>query len=522
MPGRHCAHRHAGLALFAALLVGGCATAPPPTPPAPAPSDAALVEEANALLRAGCYRCLLQARSLFQDLMEMPAPSPAVREGLFQATLLVALREREMGLPRLGQFDTAVELAASPEAPPEWALMLEVAQAAAFQVYGLPKSVEDANTQRNIDNFQARDEWNERLREHVPTDPLAAYLYLGLNCRRAWWFEQPPELTEVLETHDDHLYARYRRARCDGGQVELSVLTSLEPRFTEMEFFLGQWAVRQDPALAEFHYGRAWDDWPVWPGPALALGDLAFAAEDFELSLQRYDDTLGLVPDLRDALLGKARALSYLQRPTEAIPLLDRLLELGQWYLGDIYFWRAFNRFALDDLAPARADIEDAKRFRTDANIFTLSGEIAFEEDRLDYARQEFEAALDHDSTACDAAFHLGRVHAVEQRWPDTGTVFDHASGCYVVRARQYEAALAQLRDDPTVSEARKNRLAPRHENRVETARHRAASSAYNASLGYYNDGQLEDAFRQATRSAAHPEFRERAARMIGLIDGRR
>ncbi len=427
-----------------------------------------------------------------------------------------------MGLPRLGQFDTPAALATSPGAPSEWMLLVEVAEAVSYQVYGLPKSVADANTQRNVGNFQARDSWNEQLREHVPSDPLAAYLYLSLNCRRAWWFEQPPELTEVLQAHDDHLYVRYRRARCDGGQVELSVLATLEPRFTEMEFFLGQWAVRQDPALAEFHYGRAWDDWQIWPGPALGLGDLALAAEDFELSLQRYDETLGLVPELRDAMLGKARALSYLQRPAEAIPLLDRLLELGQWYLDDIYFWRAFNHFALNQLGPARSDIEEAKSFRADANVFTLSGEIAFDEDRLAYARTEFEAALAQNQAACDAAFHLGRVHAVEQRWPDTGTVFDQASGCFVVRAAQYEAALAQLLDDQTASAARKSRLAPRHENRIETARHRAASSAYNASLGYYNDGQLENALQQATRAAGHPEFMERAVRMIGLIDGRR
>ena len=223
--------------ILAGVLVSGCASTPPATPPAPAPTDAELVAEANALLRAGCYRCLLQARSLFQDLTDMPAASAEARAGFFRASLLVGLREREMGLPRLGQFDTPAALATSPGAPSEWMLLVEVAEAVSYQVYGLPKSVADANTQRNVGNFQARDSWNEQLREHVPSDPLAAYLYLSLNCRRAWWFEQPPELTEVLQAHDDHLYVRYRRARCDGGQVELSVLATLEPRFTEMEFF---------------------------------------------------------------------------------------------------------------------------------------------------------------------------------------------------------------------------------------------------------------------------------------------
>jgi len=47
-----------------------------------------------------------------------------------------------------------------------------------------------------------------------------------------------------------------------------------------------------------------------------------------------------LEPRLRDALLGKAKALSYLERHTDALTLLHQLVELGQWYLGDVYFWR--------------------------------------------------------------------------------------------------------------------------------------------------------------------------------------
>ena len=141
-----------------------------------------------------------------------------------------------------------------------------------------------------------------------------------------------------------------------------------------MEFFLGQHALQQeDAALAEFHYQRAHDAWPAWPAPALALAEVARIVEDYEASLPFYDAALALVPDQRDALLGKARSLSYLDRSPEALPLLDRLIEMGRWHLAEAHFWRAWNRFNLAEIEAARADAALAIGYRPDAESFALS-----------------------------------------------------------------------------------------------------------------------------------------------------
>ena len=307
------------------------------------------------------------------------------------------------------------------------------------------------------------------LQPLVPTDPLAAYLYLSLNCTGEWLAEQPPELAEVLAIHDDAVYVRYRQALCADEQVALASVQTIEPRFTEMEFFLGQHAVEQgrgprqgDVALAEFHYQRTLEEWPEWPAPALALGEVARTVEDYEASLPFYDAALALVPDQRDALLGRAQSLSYLDRNAEAVPLLDRLIELGRWYLAEAHFWRAYNRFNLGDIEGARDDAATSIEHRPDAQAYALSGQIALVQRRLDDARSDLETALDINPQYCYAAFHLGRVHIEQARWIETASAFSRAAFCFRENADRLTADLSEIEQNPDLAEDRRARLVAR------------------------------------------------------------
>ena len=53
----------------------------------------------------------------------------------------------------------------------------------------------------------------------------------------------------------------------------------------------------------------------------------------------------------------------------------------------------------------------------------------------------------------------------------------------------------------------------------IAVVRSQAASSFYNAALGYYNDGVLPLARRYADVAREHEMFAERATRLVGLID---
>ena len=509
--------RRTALTLALSLLLSSCAMTPPVTPP----GDVDQLTRARALVTQGCYRCLLEARDLYEDLLRRDVAPATATGGLFQTALLVGLRERELGLPGKGSVERAADLAGAATAPAEWRTYVEIAESLGWQSVGLTKEFLDEVAAVRRETFDLREGWNAALQPLVSTDPIAAYLYLGLNCSGRWFSDQPPELLEVLAAHDDALFVRYRQAQCGGGLVELSAIQTLDPRFTEMEFFLGQRAMLdRDRGLAEFHFQETHRDWPDWPAPALGLGDLAFAAEDFEGSVPYYDAALALVTDQRDALLGKAKALSYLGQSKEALPPLDRLLELGQWYLGDVYFWRAWNRFNLNVVEPARADIEEAKNYRTDSEVFKLSGVIALDQGRLAYARLELETAINRNADDCDASFHLGRVHIAETRWPDTGRAFGTATQCYSDAEAQRVADLEQLRRDPAMPEDRRARLVARRETELVTVRRQAAASAYNAALGHFNARTPAEARRFAEEASSHPDFAERATSLLSLIDG--
>ena len=574
------------------VLAWSCSTAPPPVLPDPMDAVREQLAQAHELTLRGCYRCLIEARDLYEEVARQGFEPDAVNAGLLRTTVLIGMREREMGLPGGGTFERSLALAGlevsvaqevaeareaagtendpaaseaaeaqeppepgeSPEATreggegdeaaegdetgedaatgrvasvgPEWETFLQIAATTPWQDVGVPKDLAEENVYARAIADRDRDAWNRVLQPLVPADPLAAYLYLSLNCTSAWLAEQPPELTEVLAAHDDAVYVRYRLALCAGELVGLASVQSIEPRFTEMEFFLGQHALQQgrgpnqgDVALAEFHYQRAHEEWPEWPAPALALGEVTRTVEDYEVSLPYYDAALALVPDQRDALLGRARSLSYLDRSPEALPLLDRLIEMGRWYLAEGHFWRAWNRFNVDDIEGARDDAASAIGHRPDAESYSLSGQIALVQRRLDDARTDLETALDVNPQYCDPAFHLGRVHIEEARWIETASAFSRAALCFRESAGRLENALTELEQDDTHPEDRRARLVERRTAELAVVRRQAASSFYNAALGYYNDGVMPLARRYARFAAEHEMFAERATRLIELID---
>ena len=542
---------------------------------------------ARELTLRGCYRCLIEARDLYQEVGRQGFVPETVNAGLLRTTLLIGMREREMGLPGGGTFERTVALAGlevaaaeemaeareaaeaedgpagragearqppeaadSPETVPgtdesaegvesgevaasaetasvgpEWETFLQIAATTPWQDVGVPKDLSEENVYARAIADRDRDAWNRVLQPLVPTDSLAAYLYLSLNCTPEWLAEQPPELAEVLAVHDDAVYVRYRQALCADEQVALASIQTIEPRFTEMEFFLGRHALEQgrgpqqgDVALAEFHYARAHEEWPEWPAPAMSLGEVARTIEDYEASLPFYDAALALVPEQRDALLGRAQSLSYLDRYAEAVPLLDRLIEMGRWYQAEAHFWRAYNGFNLGDVEGARDDAATSIGHRPEAQSYALSGQIALVQRRLDDARTDLETALDINPQYCYAAFHLGRVHIEEARWIETASAFSRAALCFRASADGLAADLRDLEQNPDLAEDRRARLVARRTDEIAVVRQQAASSFYNAALGYYNDGVLRLARRYAEIAGAHEMFAERSTRLLGLI----
>ena len=185
--------------------------------------------QANDLTLRGCYRCLTEARDLYDDLARQGFETDEAAAGLLRTTLLIGMREREMGLPGGGTFERSAalagldvsvageaaqarEAAAGGESPaareagdareaeppgrprprpagprkagrprppggaapagPAWETFLQVAATTPWQDTGVPKDPGRGERLRRAIADRDRDAWNAVLQPLVPTTRL--------------------------------------------------------------------------------------------------------------------------------------------------------------------------------------------------------------------------------------------------------------------------------------------------------------------------------------------------------------
>src|SRR5262245_38308649 len=87
-------------AALATLALSGCAKKPAIARPAP-------LAAADELVRQGCYDCLLEARSAYEQLTPR---LPAAILKLFETNVLLALREKELALDSASHLAEAASL----------------------------------------------------------------------------------------------------------------------------------------------------------------------------------------------------------------------------------------------------------------------------------------------------------------------------------------------------------------------------------------------------------------------------
>src|SRR5262245_37830520 len=104
------------------LAVAACSakTAPAVAPDVRAPER---LSAADALVRAGCFDCLLAAHREYIILRAFPRVAEAATAGAIRTAALLAARERELGTEDSGYLQRARELVASTDATNQQALV---------------------------------------------------------------------------------------------------------------------------------------------------------------------------------------------------------------------------------------------------------------------------------------------------------------------------------------------------------------------------------------------------------------
>jgi tetratricopeptide (TPR) repeat protein len=517
-----CLVRAARPAVLCALAcAAACApkAVAPATPPAATPAQR--LASADALVRAGCYECLLDAYGEYDLLRQFPYAKDAATLGAIRAAGLVARRQRELGLVEEGFVDRARSLATTVSSPPPWlAVLLDVVDALPASGGGVmrtPTSDLDLDRQRRLRiNF---DIWSARLREAASTDELAAYMWLSFACSQTQTRDLTiDQLFEPVAALSDSPLIELKRATCRRLDASrLTALTTANPRFKEIAYWLGLIDVgnrKLDGADKHFEDAYAWRQ--QWPTVTESIANVAMTAEEFQRSLAFYDRTLELEPNAVDALLGRTRALTYMGRQDDAIATADRLIAL-RWFVGDARYWRALNESELERNDAAWVDVEEAAKLLINADVPKLAGLIAYRRHELDVSRGRFTQAHTRNPNDCETSFYLGVVDAELRNWGAAADVLIEAARCLQENENGYlkEIDTIEASDEPP---ARKAAKVARRRQYIDKGRRQMATAWFDTAVACYNLARKSEAQQYAEKVADDQQFGERAREILSRL----
>ena len=443
---------------FPALLLltaAACATRVPP----PAPSAPPAVEFDDAvdrLIRRGCYRCLEQAYEQAQE--------KGAREQAFEAAALLTLRSKELGLPSDLWIERARALAGTDASLSPYVDIVDV----------IPPDRLSENRDALFDIARRNrvktsiERWRERLRDGAGSDAFRGYLDVSLICAFGTLKETPESFTGAVVPAASTPLFQYALGACDPThRARLLAVRTSEPDFVDADYPLGRYAL-EDPVNPDAEeslrrFESASRAFPRSPAIPTRLGNVYRLWEDWQPALAAYDAALGVAPHHPEATIGRAISLSHLERSAEAIETATRLIDDGQWLLGEAYYWRAWNHLRLNSFQLARADADRARTLMSNAAVMVLSGVIEWRLGRLESAEKDFEGALAIDFGECEAAFDLGVVRDQLGKLVEALAAFKQAGQCYDLSITLRREAIDRIRGGHG-SETLKARDSARHE----------------------------------------------------------
>jgi tetratricopeptide (TPR) repeat protein len=473
------------------------------------------IAAADALCRKGCYVSLKEAFGIYSSLYARPECRGLVADRLVKNSLLLAVREKELGMSGRAYLGTALAIIKENTGLETFSPYAEIAGLLWIQGKGVMPNIDERfpwkETEEKLERLDAE------LQENAKADEFSAYMYGSLKCLLASSSEIGEGPGELAALFPDSQLLAYQEATCPReDEALLSLILAREPQFYEAAYHLGMLSLSRGHLLqAEGHLLKMYEGIPGSAQAPLLLATIAFSLEEVERSLEFYEKTLELMPDYRDVLLGKAVCLSSLGKAEEAIAVCEKIISLGYWLLGESYYWMAWNQHELKDNEAAEANIEEAKgRLPTSSEVFSLSGLIAMERENLAKAEKDFQEALQYDPVNSDVLYNLGEISAKKEDWPNSGLFFEKAGFAYENEGATLREKIAQV-EGSTLAPQRKERLVRKKRARLERLLLSQSTAFYNAAAGYFNSGQKYKALEMAARAVEHPALRKKAEELM-------
>ena len=493
----------------------------------------ARLQSADALVAAGCLDCLLDAYRAYDALRADPAVEGRANAGAIRSAVLIAIRENELGLLDSGALRRAhLLLSASPALAPELSPIVEMADALAAGPAGqTPFATTEAQTQALVRQSTSQARWTAFLRARMSNDLTAAYLWLSFAC--GVYGSQVPGAADrsvvVGEAIRAPLIAFKEITACTRGRADLlQPVVDTEPRFREAHFFAGLAALSgqsrpgaesgaPDVDAADVEFRAAYEWRQDWPSLTILIANTALTAEDFTRALEFYDKALAMMNGHPDALLGKIRALSYLQRYLGAITTADALLATGS-NPGEARYWRALNEEQFGRNEEAWVDVEIANDLLKNADVPKLAGIIAIGRGDLAVARQRLELSLMRRPLDCETGHYLEIVLSEQREWERAIQATQATASCFDGEETILRAQLESLRASTTMPVERRDRQITRRERQIATNARMRAMAWFNAAAANFNLGNKEEARGFAERLTDDEQFRSRVRDILRLL----
>ena len=507
--------------LSACWLVGLVSCAPK----GPSPQLLAEIAKAEALLGEGCYTCLKESLALFEKHATAKAPLPAAKDGAFNAALLIAIREKELGMPAEESWSRATALVTPARQP-----VLDAAQLIIGDTTALDPEQRAAITGVKGRPAVAPDNAARRALDAAPANDLTAkYVGLSIDCEQQNLIESV-DVRAMATEYGGVPLIQFRLATCGRpGAPGIAAIREGNPRWTdtlywearrEMVASLGQ-AIDLSKVIGLYGQGR--EAFPSSLMLTMAWANANLAGEEYASALSGFEDVLKVRATHRDALSGKMQSQSYLMQHQDAIATATRLLELGTWHIPDANYWRAWNRYQLKEYESAWLDVENAIKGLSNSRVYMLAGLIAYARTTLQTAVDRFDTAFAADPSACDAVWMSGLVSIDMNELAVAAPKFARSMTCFVsvaklLRQDRVDLEMA-IQKRGTPPNARDHRNLDRLQRDADTAELKSAQSAFNGAQCYARTGGKVVALSLIDAAIAHPQMKEKAEALKAVIE---
>lgn len=480
--------------------------------------------EADALFARGCYTCLRKAFDIY-DALRLAAFQPVLTGArAFETAILLAAREKELAMEANGWIARAEALEAAARRP-EGLRYLEIVRA-------LPWAAgrHDRDQEERIRSEQAKaprsmaemlEAWETALGPPASRPIPAAYLMISARCAFTPAREQET-LTVVLVSHPDAPLVRYAAGRCRSElRAQLNAVAG-DADFHEAAFEHGRLRLYQGGATvhadARVLLEAAHAAMPEAIAPAYLLAGVLSSLGEYDACAEKYLAVARAGGARRESTLNRTVCLTHAAKRQDAIASATELIDTPGILRGEAFFWRAWNQYHAKHLPAARVDVEDAKALFQDADVYALSGFIAYDMDQTGYAYTEFAEALRRSRDYCVAAFYQGLIDAQQERWEAAAARYVIATGCYERSARRLEYDLRQAHALDADTPTRDTRIRNLTEG-LDAEKLQLARAAYNVAYSLGRAGTPAKGIPYAEQSAAaHKDMQKLAAELLAIL----